>query len=174
MYVYIYIYAKPSAWAGCDTTLIFKWNLTYFDVDCSFSNIGCHTMAKKTSLPYYLLIAGGRIMVCTPFPRVLALFKNSNSLVQDLKSVYPVHFKDSNNYTTNTTWYIYISRFDLIIKIHFAYEDPFKFPDKCFGFRLKLVDEFPEIARGAFGFTFVLLLRLLQDVLLCSLIILTL
>ena len=25
------------------------------------------------------------------------------------------------------------------------YQDPFKFPDKCLGFRLELVDEFTEI-----------------------------
>ena len=31
------------------------------------------------------------------------------------------------------------------------YLDPFKFPDKRFGFRLQLVDEFTEIVSSAFG-----------------------
>ena len=30
-------------------------------------------MVKEPSLPYYLPIAGGRVVGCIPFPRVLAL-----------------------------------------------------------------------------------------------------
>ena len=30
------------------------------------------------------------------------------------------------------------------------YKNPFKFPDKCFGFRLELVDEFTEIVPSSF------------------------
>ena len=35
-----------------------------------FSKTGCLTMAKEHSLPYYLLIAGGKIIGFIPFPRV--------------------------------------------------------------------------------------------------------
>ena len=31
------------------------------------------------------------------------------------------------------------------------YKDPFKFPDKCFGFKLELLDEFIKIVSSAFG-----------------------
>ena len=38
-------------------------------------------------------------------------------------------------------------------KMHFVYIilNPFKFPDKCLGFRLELVDEFTKIVQSAFG-----------------------
>ena len=49
--------------------------------DFSFSLTGCRTKIKTHCLPYYLLIAEKRIVEYMPFPRVLALYENINSLV---------------------------------------------------------------------------------------------
>ena len=38
--------------------------------DFSFSKIGCHAKVKESSLPYYLLIDGGRIIECLPFTSI--------------------------------------------------------------------------------------------------------
>ena len=67
------IFTKPSARAGYDTKSIFKWSLTSFNSEFSFSKTSCLTKAEEPSLPYYLPIAGGRIIGFIPFPRVLVL-----------------------------------------------------------------------------------------------------
>ena len=41
--------------------------------ELSFSKASCHTKAEELYLPYYLPIAGGRIIGFIPFPRVLVL-----------------------------------------------------------------------------------------------------
>ena len=61
----------PSARAGYDTRSIFKLSLTGFNSEFSFSYTCCLTKAEEPSLPYYLPIAGGRIIGFIPFPRVL-------------------------------------------------------------------------------------------------------
>ena len=72
IYIYIYIYTNPSARAGCDTRSIFKRTLNPgLNPEFSFSSAGCHTNAKKPSLPYYLPIAGWRTVRKIPFQRVL-------------------------------------------------------------------------------------------------------
>ena len=63
----------PPARAGYDTRLIFKQSLTGFNSEFSFPKNSCLTKAEKPSLPYYLSIAGGRIIGFIPFPRVLVL-----------------------------------------------------------------------------------------------------
>ena len=48
----------------------------------------------------------------------------------------------------------YLNMFDYLIKIHFVNKillRSFKFPNKCLGFRLELVDEFTKIVPSAFG-----------------------
>ena len=67
------IFTIPSAWAGYDTRSIFKQRLTGLNSEFSFSETSCLTKAEEPSLPYYLPIAGGRIIGSLPFPRVLAL-----------------------------------------------------------------------------------------------------
>ena len=62
------IFTNSSARAGYDTRLIFKRSLTGLNSETS-----CLTKAEEPSLPYYLLIAGGRIIGFIPFPKVLAL-----------------------------------------------------------------------------------------------------
>ena len=49
--------------------------LTGLNPEFSFFSTSCHTMAKEISLPYYLPIAGGRIIGFIAFPRVLVLWE---------------------------------------------------------------------------------------------------
>ena len=69
----MYVFTNPSVQAGCDTRLIFKQSLTGFNSEFSFSLSGYLTKSQEPSLPYYLPVAGGRIIGFIPFPRVLAL-----------------------------------------------------------------------------------------------------
>ena len=64
---------NPSARAGYDTRSIFKRSLTGLNSEFSFSYTSCLTKAEEHSLPYYLPIAGRRIIGFIPFPRVLVL-----------------------------------------------------------------------------------------------------
>ena len=64
----VFISINPSAWAGYDTMSVFKWSLTGFNSEFSFSSTSCLTKAEELSLPYYFHIAG-----FIPFPRVLVL-----------------------------------------------------------------------------------------------------
>ena len=56
----------------------------------SFST-NCFTKAEEPSLPYYLPLAGGRILGFIPFPRVLVLCE-LQCLVHGLNSCRRVHF----------------------------------------------------------------------------------
>ena len=66
------IFTNPSARAGYDTRSIFKQSLTGLNSEFSFLT-SCLTKAEEPSLPYYLLIAGGRIIGLIPSLRVLVL-----------------------------------------------------------------------------------------------------
>ena len=48
-------------------------SLTGLSSEFSFSKTSCLTKAEEPSLPYYLPIAGGRIIGFIPSPRVLVL-----------------------------------------------------------------------------------------------------
>ena len=61
------IFTNPSARA------VFKRSLTGLNPEFSFSSASCLTKAEEPRLPYYLPIAGGRIIEFIPFPRVLVL-----------------------------------------------------------------------------------------------------
>ena len=81
------IFTNPSARAGYDTRLIFKRSLT-----------GLSSQAEEPSLPYYLPIAGGRIIRFIPFPRVLVLCE-----MQSVSSrIWTRVAYDDNHYTTGT------------------------------------------------------------------------
>ena len=69
----ISIFTNPSARAGYDTRSIFKRSLTGLNSEFSFSSTSCLTKAEEPSLPYYLPVAGGRIIGFIPFSRVLVL-----------------------------------------------------------------------------------------------------
>ena len=53
--------------------VIFKRSLTGLNSEYSFSYTSCLAKAEEPSLPYYLPIAGGRIIRFIPFPKVLVL-----------------------------------------------------------------------------------------------------
>ena len=89
--IYLHV-PNPSARAGDDTRSIFKWILTGFNSEFSFSYTSCLTKAEEPSLPNYLPIAGGRIIGFIPFPRVIVLCEHAISLVHDLNSCRRVHF----------------------------------------------------------------------------------
>ena len=64
---------NPSARAGYDTRSIFKRSLTGLNSEFSFSYSSRLIKAEEPSLPYYLPIAGGKIIGFIAFPRVLVL-----------------------------------------------------------------------------------------------------
>ena len=57
--IYIYIKTNLSTREVWDTRSIFRWSLTGFDSEFSFSKTGCHTKVHGPSLFYYLPIAAG-------------------------------------------------------------------------------------------------------------------
>ena len=69
----LFIFTNPSARAGYDTRSIFKLGSTVLNSEFSFSQTSCLTKAEEPSFPYYLPIAGGRIIGFILFPRVLVL-----------------------------------------------------------------------------------------------------
>ena len=82
----------------------FKQSLTGLNSEFSFSWTSCLTKAEEPSLPYYLPIAGGRIIGFIPFPRVLVLCE-----VQSVSSRIWTHVAvsisyDDNHYTTGTSY----------------------------------------------------------------------
>ena len=72
----------------------------------SFSYTSCFTNAEEISLPYYLPIAGGRIIGFIPFPRVLVLcqMQSVSSRVWTRVAVSISH--DDNHHTTGTSVYL--------------------------------------------------------------------
>ena len=126
-YLYLPYLPNPSTRAGYDTKSIFKWSLTGLNSDFSFSETSCLTKAEEPSLPYYLPIAGGRIIGFIPFPRVLVLCE-----MQSISSWIWTHGTvsipyDDNHYTTGTStsiflynvpvpkWVVFIHKPDLVI-----------------------------------------------------------
>ena len=69
------VFISSCTCIGCNTRSIFKQSLTGFNAEFSFSYTGCHTKIKEPSLPYYISIAGGRIIRFITFPRILMLCK---------------------------------------------------------------------------------------------------
>ena len=73
---------NPSARTGYDTKSIF------LNSEFSFSEISCLTKAEEPSLPYYLSIAGGRIIWIHTFPKGISAMWNAISLVHFLRRVH--------------------------------------------------------------------------------------
>ena len=69
------IHIYPTLPLGQDMTQgeFFKRSLAGLNSEFSFSLTSCLTKAEEPSLPYYLPIAGGRIIGFIPFQRVLVL-----------------------------------------------------------------------------------------------------
>ena len=93
---------NPSARVGYDTRSIFKRSLTGLNSEFSFSSTSCLTKAEEPSLPYYLHIAGGRIIGLIPFPRVLVLCEMQSVSSKIWTRVAVSISYDDNYYTTGT------------------------------------------------------------------------
>ena len=97
------IFTTPSARAGYDTRSIFKRGLTGWNSKFSFSETSCLTKAEEPSLPYYLPIAGGRIIGFIPFSRVLVLCEMQSVTSRIWTHVAVSISHDDNHYTTGTS-----------------------------------------------------------------------
>ena len=69
----------------------------------SFSLTSCLTKAEEPSLPYYLPIAGERIIGFTPYPRVLVLCEMQSVSSRIWTCVDVSISYDDNHYTTGTS-----------------------------------------------------------------------
>ena len=97
------IFTNLSTLAAYDTRSIFKRSLTGLNSELSFSQTSCHSKAKEPSLPYYLPIAGGRIIRFIPFPRVLVLCEMESVSSRIWTRVTVSISYDDNHYTTGTS-----------------------------------------------------------------------
>ena len=98
---------NPSARAGYNTRSIFKRSLTGLNSEFSFSYTSCLTKAEEISLPYYLPIAGGRIIGFIPFPGVLVLCEMQSVSSRIWTRVAVSISYDDNHYTTGTSIFIW-------------------------------------------------------------------
>ena len=80
----------------------FKLSLTGLNSEFSFFKTGCHTKIKKPNLPYYLLIAGGRIVGRILFPKALTLCEMQTDSSRVLTLFTPSIFYDDN--TTSASY----------------------------------------------------------------------
>ena len=69
----LHIYPTPPLGQNVTQGQFFKWSLTGLNSEFSFSLTSCLTKAEEPSLPYYLPIAGRRLIGFIHFPRVLVL-----------------------------------------------------------------------------------------------------
>ena len=102
----LYIFTNPSARAGYDTRSIFKQSFTGLNSEFSFSSTSCFTKTEEPSLPYYLPIAGGRIIGFIPFPMVLVLCEMQSVSSRIWTRVAVSISFDDNHYTTGTSFVI--------------------------------------------------------------------
>ena len=102
-YLLLIIFTNRSARAGYNTRSIFKQSLTGLNSEFSFSWTSCLTKAEEFSLPYYLPIAGGRIIGFIPFPRVLVQCEMQSVLSRIWTRVAMSISCDDNYYTTGTS-----------------------------------------------------------------------
>ena len=98
----ITLFTNPSTRAGYDTRSFLNKVLTGLNSEFSFSYTSCLTKAEEPSLPYYLPIAGGRIIGSIPFPRVLMLCEMQSVLSRIWTRVAMSISYDDNHYTTGT------------------------------------------------------------------------
>ena len=103
IYFSLILFTNPSARAGYDTRSIFKLHLTGLNSEFSFSKTSYFTTAKEPSLPYYLPIAGGRIIGFIPFPRVLVLCEMQSVSFRIWNRAAVSISCDDYHYTTGTS-----------------------------------------------------------------------
>ena len=111
------IFTNSSARAGYDTRSIFQQSPTVLNSEFSFSLTSCLTKAEEFSLPYYLPIAGGRIIGFIPFPRVLVLceMQSASSRIWTCVAVFISY--DNNHYTMGTSKSIVVEYWVLLNRI---------------------------------------------------------
>ena len=92
----------PTPPPGQDRTQgqFFKRSLTGLNSEFSFSYTICLTKAEEPSLPYYLSIAGGRIIGFIPSLRVLVLCEMQSVSSRIWTGVAVSISNDNNHYTT--------------------------------------------------------------------------
>ena len=105
------IFTNPSVWVGYDTRSIFKQSLTGLNSKFSFSWTSCLNKAEEPSQPYYLLIAGGRIIGFIPFSRVFVLCEMQSVLSRIWTRVAMSISYDNNHYTMGTSFWFINSKF---------------------------------------------------------------
>ena len=98
------LFTNPSTRAGYDTRSIFKLSLTGLNSEFSLSYTSCFTKAKENSLPYYLPIAGGRIIGFIPFPRLLVLCEMQSVSSRIWTRVAVSISYDDNHYTMRNNY----------------------------------------------------------------------
>ena len=86
--------------------VIFKRSLTGLKSEFSFSQTSCLTKAEEPSLPYYLPIAGGRIIEFIPLPRILVLCE-MQSASSRIWTPIAVSISYDVNHTTGTSFETY-------------------------------------------------------------------
>ena len=93
---------SPFAWVEWETKAICKQSLTGLNSEFAFSLTGCQTKVKEPSLPYYLSIAGGRVIGFIPFPKVLVLceMQTASTKIWTLAAMSISH--NGNHYTLGT------------------------------------------------------------------------
>ena len=100
MCVCVYL-STSSVRLGCDTSSIFKGDLTGLNSEFSFSSTGCHMKVKKPCLPNYLPIVWGRVAGFMPFPGVIALYEMQTGSSRIWTRVTVFIYSDNNYYTTS-------------------------------------------------------------------------
>ena len=83
-----------------------KRSLTGLKSEFSFSKTSCLTKAEEPSLPYYLPVAGGRIIGFIPSPRVLVLCEMQSVSSRIWTRIAVSISYDVNHYTTGTEFHI--------------------------------------------------------------------
>ena len=107
--VCVCVLTNPSVQAGCDTSSIFSQSLSGLNLEFSFSKTSSHTKIKELSLPYYLAIAGGRIVGFIPSTRLLVLFERQTALSNILTWFTMSISYDDNHCTMRTSLSISLS-----------------------------------------------------------------
>ena len=97
------IYLTPLLGQDMTQGQFFKRSLAGLNSEFSFSQTSCLTKAEEPSLPYYLPIAGGRIIGFIPFPRVLVLCEMQSVLSKNWTRIVVSISCDDNHYTTGTS-----------------------------------------------------------------------
>ena len=92
---------QPHRTSRCDIRLIFRRSLIGLNSEFSFSYNCYLTMSKELNLPYYLPIAGGRIIGFIPFPLVLVLCEMQSASYRIWTRVVVSIFCDDNHFTTS-------------------------------------------------------------------------